>query len=89
MAHGAPKKLMRLFGWSLLGSLLLALYTALRWSLLGSLCLCQCQQSAVRLVAICVAAVVAAVVRAVGPFRRVRGQALLSLTPYVNHQALY
>ena len=35
------------------------------------------------------AAVSAVAIRAAGPFRRVRGQALLSLTPYVNHQALY
>ena len=41
-----------------------------------------CQLSAVLIVVFCVAAVVAAAVRAVGPFRRVRGQALLPLTPH-------
>ena len=42
-----------------------------------------CQLSAVLIVVFCVAAVVAAAVRAVGPFRRVRGQALLPLAPHV------
>ena len=47
-----------------------------------------CQLSAVLIVVFCVAAVVAAAVRAVGPFRRVRGQALLSLAPEAkSHKA--
>ena len=56
--------------WASLGSLLSSLSSA-------------CQLSAVLIVVFCVAAVVAAAVRAVGPFRRVRGQALLPLAPHV------
>ena len=52
------------------------------FSLLLALC-ASCLLSAVLIVVFCVAAVVAAAVRAVGPFRRVRGQALLPLAPHV------